>query len=88
MSASARLDLRLTPQDKRRVEAAANLRGLQVASFVRAAVLREADQAMSGEHLAHLAPAEARRFVKALSRAFKPNAALRKALARGDKFGL
>lgn len=88
MSATARLDLRLTPHDKRRVEAAAHLRGLQVASFVRAAVLREADQAMSGEHLARLAPAESRRLIKALSQPFKPNATLRKALARGDKLGL
>ena len=88
MSATARLDLRLTPQDKRRVEAAAHLRGLQVASFVRTAVLREAEQAMSSEHLARLGPAESRRLLKAWSQPFKPNAALRKALARGEKFGL
>jgi len=88
MSATARLDLRLTPQDKRRVEAAARLRGLQVASFVRTAVLREAEQAMSADQLARLEPAETRRFLKAISRPFKPNTALRKALARGEKLGL
>ena len=88
MSATARLDLRLTPHDKRRVEAAADLRGLPVASFVRTAVLREAEQAMSAEHLARLTPAESRRLLKALSRPFAPNATLRKALARGNKLGL
>lgn len=88
MSATARLDLRLSPEDKERVEAAASLRGLPVASFVRAAVLREAEQTMSAEYVARLAPAESKRFMKALSGAFQPNAALRKAIARGDKNGV
>lgn len=88
MTATARLDLRLTPQDKRRVETAADLRGLPVASFVRAAVLREAEMAMESEQLARLNPTESRRLVQALSRPFAPNAALRKALARGSKLGV
>lgn len=88
MSASARLDLRLSPEDKERVEAAASLRGLPVASFVRAAVLREAEQTMSAEYLARLSPSESKRFLKALAGPFQPNAALRKAIARGDKLGI
>ncbi len=88
MTATARLDLRLSPEDKARVEAAASLRGLPVASFVRAAVLREAEQAMSAEYLARLSPAESKRFLQALSKPLAANAALGKAMARGDKLGI
>ena len=88
MAATARLDLRLSSADKLRVETAAGLRGLPVASFVRAAVLREAAQAISAEYLAVLAPAESKRLLKALAKPFSPNAALRKAMARGAKLGL
>lgn len=40
---NARLDLRLNPKDKARIERAADLRGLPVSAFVRDAVLREAE---------------------------------------------
>ena len=43
MPAAARLDLRLNPKDKTRIERAAGLRGVPVSAFVREAVLREAD---------------------------------------------
>lgn len=44
---TARLDLRLTDADKRRIERAANLLDMPVSVFVREAVLREADQAIA-----------------------------------------
>ena len=43
MTATARLDLRLTARDRARIDRAAALAGLPVAAFVRSAVLREAD---------------------------------------------
>ncbi|HLI17553.1 MAG TPA: DUF1778 domain-containing protein [Rhodanobacteraceae bacterium] len=47
MSAEARLDLRLDPKDKVRIERAADLRGVPVSAFVRDAVLREADNVVA-----------------------------------------
>lgn len=88
MTASARLDLRLAPEDKARVEAAADLRGLSAAAFIRAAALREAEHALTAAHIVRLAPQEAQHFVAALAEPFVPNAALRKAMARGDTLGL
>lgn len=43
MTAAARLDLRLDPADKDRINRAADLRGMPVSAFVRDAVLREAE---------------------------------------------
>ena len=43
MPVAARLDLRLDPADKDRINRAADLRGIPVSAFVRDAVLREAE---------------------------------------------
>ncbi|MBS0487881.1 MAG: DUF1778 domain-containing protein [Proteobacteria bacterium] len=53
MSAAARLDLRLTPKDKTRIERAADLRGMPVSAFVRDAVLREAENVMATPRKRH-----------------------------------
>lgn len=45
----ARLDLRLATHDKERIARAAALRGMPVSSFVRDAVLREADAAIAAD---------------------------------------
>jgi hypothetical protein len=50
--------------------------------------LREADRTVAAESLAMLSPAESRRFLSALSKPFSPNAALRKALAKGESLGI
>lgn len=47
MTADARLDLRLNPKDKARIERAAGVRGVPVSAFVRDAVLREADSVVA-----------------------------------------
>ena len=47
----ARLDLRLASRDKERIARAAALRGIPVSSFVRDAVLREADAALNAHGL-------------------------------------
>jgi uncharacterized protein (DUF1778 family) len=88
MSATARLDLRLSARDRERIDRAAALAGLPLAAFVRTAVLREADRTVAAESVAMLSQAESKRFLAALSRPFAPNAALRKALAKGESLGV
>ena len=88
MSASARLDLRLSVKDRARIDRAAAMSGLPLAAFVRTAVLREADRLMTEETNAMLSAAEAKRFVTALRKPFKPNAALRRAMAKGSALGI
>lgn len=55
---------------------------MSAAAFIRAAALRAA------EHLLPLAAREAPHFVAVLAEPLAPNAALRKAMARGDTLGL
>jgi uncharacterized protein (DUF1778 family) len=88
MTATARLDLRLSARDRERIDRAANLAGLPLATFVRAAVLREADRTVAAESVATLSPNESRRFLATLGKPFVPNAALRRAMKRGEKLGL
>mgnify|MGYP001128088383 CR=1 FL=1 len=82
MTAAARLDLRMTAADKARIARAADLRGVPLSTFVRDAVLREADSVTAAELTATLSAEESRRFLKALDAPFQPNAKLKKALAR------
>jgi uncharacterized protein (DUF1778 family) len=88
MTATARLDLRLSVKDRERIDRAAALAGLPLAAFVRTAVLREADRAVAAEAAATLSPSEARRFLRVLSKTFAPNNALRRAMKRGDELGV
>jgi uncharacterized protein (DUF1778 family) len=88
MTATARLDLRLTARDRARIDRAAALAGLPVAAFVRSAVLREAERTVAAESTATLSAAESKRFLAALEKSFAPNAALRRAMKRGDALGL
>lgn len=83
MTAAARLDLRLAPADKERISRAADLRGMPLSTFVRDAVLRAADTVMAAELAVTLSPEESRRFIEAMDKPFKPNARLKKAMARG-----
>ncbi len=79
MSATARLDLRLSARDRERIARAASLAGLPLAAFVRTAALREADRVFA---------AESKRFLAMLGKPFAPNAALRRALKKGDELGI
>ena len=88
MAATARLDLRLSVKDRQRIDRAAALAGLPVATFVRTAVLREADRTVAAESVVTLAPRESQRFLAALAKPFTPNAALRRAMKRGDALGI
>ncbi len=88
MAANARLDLRLSARDRERIDRAASLVGLPLATFVRTAVLREADRAVAAESVSTLSPSESRRFLAALGKPFAPNVALRRAMKKGDELGV
>lgn len=88
MIASARLDLGLSAKDRERIDRAAAVAGLPLATFVRIAVLREADRTVAAESEVKLSVAESKRFLAALGKPFAPNTALRRALKRGNEFGI
>lgn len=88
MTATARLDLRLSAKHREHIDRAAALAGLPLATFVRTAVLREADRMLAAESITTLSPVESKRFLNTLGKPFAPNAALRRALKRGDKLGI
>jgi uncharacterized protein (DUF1778 family) len=79
-TATARLDLRLGVHDKNRIAKAAALRGMAVSTFVRDAVLREADTAIAADTVVTLSGQESRRFLATLDEPFQPNARLKKAM--------
>lgn len=83
MTAAARLDLRLDPDAKARITRAAELRGVPLSTFVRDAVMREAENVMAAELTVTLSADESRRFLAALDAPFKPNARLKRAMERG-----
>jgi len=62
--------------------------GLPLATFVRTAVLREADRTVAAESVSTLSPSESRRFLAALGKPFAPKAALRRAMKKGDELGV
>lgn len=80
-TATARLDLRIEPRDKDRIAKAAALRGMPVSTFVRDAVLREADTAIAANTVVALSEKESRHFLAALDAPFRPNDRLKKAMA-------
>jgi uncharacterized protein (DUF1778 family) len=88
VTATARLDLRLSTKDRERIDRAAALAGLPLAAFVRSAVLREADRMVAAESVATLSLAESKRFLAALGKPFAPNAELRRAMKRGNELGI
>jgi uncharacterized protein (DUF1778 family) len=88
LNTADRLEVRTSAQDKKLVAQAAELRGETVSSFARAVLVREARKIIDSEKSLTLSAEASRRFVQALDRTFAPNAALRKAMAKGDKLGL
>ena len=82
---TARLDLRLSIEDKNRITRAAALRGMSLSVFVRHAVLREADTVLAADAAVVLSPEESRRFLDALDNPFQLNAKLKKAMEEADR---
>jgi uncharacterized protein (DUF1778 family) len=88
MVATTRLDLRLSAKNRARIEHAAALAGIPLATFVSSAVLREAERLIAAKAGATLTQIEAKRFLVSFNKPFSPNAALRRALKRGDALGI
>ena len=84
-ASEARLDLRLSSDDKARIERAAGIRGVAVAAFVREAVLREAAQVAATELAVTLSPESLRRFLRVLDAPFRPNTRLKRAVERAGR---
>lgn len=87
-TADSRLELRISVRDKDFVSRASELRGEAVSTFARSVLVSEARRIVESEQTVDLSASESRRFLKALERPFTANAALRKAMLRGDKYGL
>lgn len=80
MSTLARLDLRIAPEDKARIERAARLRGVPISTFIREVALREAAQIATAELAVSLSAEESRHLLQALDEPWSPNAKLARAL--------
>lgn len=82
MSALAleRCDLRLSIDDKRLVQYAAQLSGLSLASFIRQVAVREAEKIIERDKVVYLTAQESRELLEALDRPFTPNAKLQEAM--------
>jgi uncharacterized protein (DUF1778 family) len=84
MTGTTQLALRLSPADRARVVRASDLRGVSVATFMRDAVLGEAERAIAADLAsATLSAGESQRFLAALNRPFVPVARLKRAMDRG-----
>jgi len=78
-TATARLDLRVSPQNKQLVQDAAALKGVSITDFVVQAAKLEAERTLAEHHLIRLAREDARTFYEALQNPAEPNAALQHA---------
>lgn len=82
MSALAleRCYLRLSIDDKRLVQYAAQLSGLSLASFIRQVAVREAEKVIERDKIVYLTAQESRELLEAIDRPFAPNAKLQEAM--------
>lgn len=83
-----RLDLRVTPTQKRNIERAASLRGTSVTDFVLNEVQAAAIATINEFESLDLRDEDRRVFVEALLRPAEPNECLKAALARYRALGL
>lgn len=85
-TATARLEFRVSPQDKARIERAAELAGEPVTSFARTAAEEKAERILREHDATTTVPAEYfDELIAALDEPAKPNAALRRAAAKLHK---
>jgi uncharacterized protein (DUF1778 family) len=78
---SARLEARISAEQKALIERAAAYEGRSVSDFVVQAVQREAKAIVEGHEVLKLDAAQSKKFVEDLLRSTKPNAALKRAAA-------
>jgi uncharacterized protein (DUF1778 family) len=82
-TATARLEFRVSPKDKARIERAAELAGEPVTAFARSAAEERADRILREHEATTTVPAKFfDDLMVALDAPAKPNAALRKAAAK------
>jgi len=82
---SARLDVRLPEEKKRRIEQAASYLGQTVSAFTVATLVREAEEVVERFGMMRLGDRDRDAFLSALDNPPKPNARLRKAAKRHAK---
>ena len=79
---AARLDIRLNPQAKEKIEQAAVISHQSVTDFVVTSLLRASEEALERQQLIQLTNRDRDLFLTALEADVRPNRALRKAAAR------
>lgn len=84
MTASERMDLKVSKQDKDLFARAAALEGTSVAAFLRAAAKQRACEAIERETRLTLSARDFAAFSKALDEAFEPNEALKRAMEKAE----
>jgi uncharacterized protein (DUF1778 family) len=85
MTAQARFDLKLEPDDKELLARAAAVMATTMAGFVRTVAKERAIEILDQESRVNLSPRDLERFASALDGAFTPNPALKRALKRSNK---
>ena len=78
----ARLDIRLNPKAKEKIEQAAVVSHQSVTDFVVTSLLRASEEALERQHMIHLTNRDRDLFLAALEKDVRPNLALRKAAER------
>lgn len=79
---AARLDIRLNPQAKEKIEQAAAVSHQSITDFVVTSLLRASEEALEREKLIQLTNRDRDLFLAALETNVRPNRALRKAAER------
>lgn len=79
---AARLDIRLNPQAKEKIEQAAVVSHQSLTDFVVTNLLRVSEEALQRQRLIHLSDRDRDLFLTALESNVRPNRALRKAAER------
>ena len=78
----ARLEIRLNPQAKEKIEQAAVVSHQSLTDFVVTSLLRVSEEALERQRVIHLSNRDRDLFLKALEADTRPNRALRKAAER------
>ena len=79
---AARLDIRLNPQAKEKIEQAAVVSHQSLTDFVVTNLLRVSEEALQRQQMIHLTNRDRDLFLAALEKDVRPNRALRKAAER------
>ena len=84
---AARLDIRLKPQAKEKIEQAAAVSHQSITDFVVTSLLRASEEALERQQLIQLSNRDRDLFLAALDTDVRPNRALRKAAERFKRSG-